>query len=241
MGFARENLLSCSWFPGTTSPWSGSLDAGAEQNVTVAPSAVDCLPGTDRAYLYLSSNGGAETVTVTLTVTPPPTGTIVVRVSLNGTGVCCMTVGLHRPGSEVPSYTATTNAAGEAGFTSVPEGTWYVVINPASADRNYLYWPTTSKMVSLSGGETETVDFPGSTVGRITAFVRAGGSPLPGVSVSVSGPVSRSAVTDATGRAVFTNLPVGTYTVSATIAGVGTRSRTVTLRGGQNLSVYLDF
>ncbi|MBI2835403.1 MAG: TonB-dependent receptor [Acidobacteria bacterium] len=42
---------------------------------------------------------------------------------------------------------------------------------------------------------------------------------LPGVNVDVAGPLNQSAVTDTQGEAHFLNLPVGTYTVKATLAG----------------------
>lgn len=54
------------------------------------------------------------------------------------------------------------------------------------------------------------------------------GSPLPGVSVRVTGPVlpqGRQAETDSAGRFLFDNLPPSTYTVTADLAGLGTATR----------------
>src|SRR5881296_1060249 len=62
--------------------------------------------------------------------------------------------------------------------------------------------------------------------GSISSIVRDnGGSPLPGVTVSVTGPVlpkGRDTGTDNSGNYSFQKLPPGTYTVTASLAGLGT-------------------
>lgn len=45
------------------------------------------------------------------------------------------------------------------------------------------------------------------------------GGRLPGVTVDITGPVNQSTVSDAQGEAHFLNLPVGTYTVKASLSG----------------------
>ena len=56
--------------------------------------------------------------------------------------------------------------------------------------------------------------------GRIDVTVEdASGARVPGVSVDLSGPVNLSQVTDAQGQAHFLNLTVGTYAVTARLAG----------------------
>jgi hypothetical protein len=45
------------------------------------------------------------------------------------------------------------------------------------------------------------------------------GGRLPGVSVDLTGPVNQNQVSDANGEAHFLNLPVGIYTVKATLSG----------------------
>ena len=45
------------------------------------------------------------------------------------------------------------------------------------------------------------------------------GGRLPGVNVDITGPVNQSTVSDGQGEAHFLNLPVGTYTVKATLSG----------------------
>ena len=58
------------------------------------------------------------------------------------------------------------------------------------------------------------------STGRIDAAVAdSTGAVLPGVTVEISGPQSRTAVTDALGEAHFLNLAPGTYTVNAKLSG----------------------
>jgi hypothetical protein len=62
--------------------------------------------------------------------------------------------------------------------------------------------------------------------GSISGYVRdSSGAPLPGVTVTVTGPVlpkARDIVTDSSGNYSFIKLPPGTYTVTAALAGLGT-------------------
>src|SRR5262249_26504639 len=56
--------------------------------------------------------------------------------------------------------------------------------------------------------------------GRIDVAIEdSTGGRLPGVNVDITGPSSQTLVTDAQGEAHFLNLPVGVYTVKATISG----------------------
>ena len=68
--------------------------------------------------------------------------------------------------------------------------------------------------------------------GSISGIVRDnGGSALPGVTVSVTGPVlpkGRDTVTDNGGNYSFQKLPPGTYTVTAKLAGYRTVTVTAT-------------
>jgi len=59
--------------------------------------------------------------------------------------------------------------------------------------------------------------------GRVDVAVEdSTGGRLPGVSVDLSGPVTQNQVSDAQGEAHFLNLPVGIYTVKATLSGFNT-------------------
>jgi len=53
------------------------------------------------------------------------------------------------------------------------------------------------------------------------------GAALPGVTVNVSGAITRQAVTDADGEYVFTDLAPGGYTLTATLPGFQPSSRTI--------------
>src|SRR5262245_51464934 len=56
--------------------------------------------------------------------------------------------------------------------------------------------------------------------GRIDVTIEdSTGGRLPGVSVDLSGPANQNQVSDAKGEAHFLNLPVGIYTVKATLSG----------------------
>ncbi|HYO14071.1 MAG TPA: TonB-dependent receptor [Thermoanaerobaculia bacterium] len=67
------------------------------------------------------------------------------------------------------------------------------------------------------------------TTGSVSGVVRAAdGSPLPGVTVTVSGPLlpaGRTAVTDEEGRFSVLRLPPGEYEVNAALEGMGSASR----------------
>ncbi len=67
--------------------------------------------------------------------------------------------------------------------------------------------------------------------GSISGAVRdGGGNPLPGVTVTITGPVlprGRDTVTQSSGTYAFQNLPPGAYTVTASLAGMGSVRSTV--------------
>jgi hypothetical protein len=59
--------------------------------------------------------------------------------------------------------------------------------------------------------------------GRVDVTIEdSTGGRLPGVNVDIAGPVNQSQVTDAQGEAHFLNLPVGIYSVKATLSGFNT-------------------
>src|SRR5262245_32944073 len=56
--------------------------------------------------------------------------------------------------------------------------------------------------------------------GRVDVTVEdSTGGRLPGVNVDLTGPANQTQVTDAQGEAHFLNLPVGVYTVKASLSG----------------------
>src|SRR5262245_35769847 len=71
--------------------------------------------------------------------------------------------------------------------------------------------------VTIGGASTASAQV---FTGRIDVTIEdATGGRLPGVNVDLTGPVSQSQVSDAEGQAHFLNLPVGTYTVKASLSG----------------------
>lgn len=59
------------------------------------------------------------------------------------------------------------------------------------------------------------------------------GNPLPGVTVKLQGPVSRSASTNVEGNYTFGNLPSGTYEIAFSYIGFATLTKQITLKDGQ--------
>jgi len=81
------------------------------------------------------------------------------------------------------------------------------------------------------------------TTGTLQGTVENSGTPLPGVTVEAKSPNllgSRTAVTDAQGRFTLTGMPPGTYTVTATLEGMGTKSETVQLGLSQAATMKIE-
>src|SRR5262245_3530776 len=71
--------------------------------------------------------------------------------------------------------------------------------------------------VTIGGASTASAQV---FTGRIDVTIEdATGGRLPGVNVDLTGPVNQSQISDAAGQAHFLNLPVGTYTVKASLSG----------------------
>src|SRR5262245_45552719 len=71
--------------------------------------------------------------------------------------------------------------------------------------------------ITIGGGSAASAQV---FTGRIDVTIEdATGGRLPGVNVDLIGPVNQSQVSDAEGQAHFLNLPVGTYTVKASLSG----------------------
>lgn len=71
--------------------------------------------------------------------------------------------------------------------------------------------------ITIGGASTASAQI---FTGRIDVTIEdATGGRLPGVNVDLTGPVNQSQISDAEGQAHFLNLPVGTYTVKASLSG----------------------
>ncbi|MEV0612238.1 S8 family serine peptidase [Nonomuraea sp. NPDC050404] len=74
---------------------------------------------------------------------------------------------------------------------------------------------------------------PDEGLGDLSGSVTAGGGPVAGVMVSVSGPLSRSVTTGADGGYAIPRLPAGQYELTAAKFGYGTATSTVTITADQ--------
>ena len=118
--------------------------------------------------------------------------------------------------------TETTNAQGEATFTSIPTG-------------QYTF-TATSGYDSKTAVVTIAADTPASTtitlpaMGSVDFIVTSGSGPVPGAKISVT--VNGSKIdknSGADGKASFANLPVGNYTFDITCTGYESKSQSVTI------------
>jgi len=116
----------------------------------------------------------------------------------------------------------TTNAAGQAAFTGVPQGTWPVA---ASLGLQQAHGSCTV----TSQGQVATVTVSFAPTAGLHGIVRdALGNPQPYLSVSCGRGVPATA-TDANGAYAFPLLPLGSYTVTAATAQGRTGSATAIL------------
>ncbi|MSR22772.1 MAG: carboxypeptidase regulatory-like domain-containing protein [Gemmatimonadetes bacterium] len=133
-----------------------------------------------------------------------------VRGSVTVEGVSLAGVTVELTGRETQSIT--TDGAGGYEFGSVPAGAYVVSIRDLPDDASF---PATSRTAVVSGSHTETVDFTGNFIrtASIGGTVLTGARGLGGVTVLLTGSVSRSAITDANGTFRFSGLRSGDYRV----------------------------
>ena len=114
-------------------------------------------------------------------------------------------------GFSCSSYTLYTITPSKTGYCFSPEN---LSIIPRSNTDNYTHLDFTSSLACFS------------ISGTITSQE---GVPVPGVTVELSGNLSASAVTNASGHYIFSNLRNGTYTITPSQISAPPESRTVTL------------
>ncbi len=134
------------------------------------------------------------------------------------------------------SRTFTTISDGVFLFRSLPAGSYTVQL--ALASYATLSTVTSGQLgQTLDLGSLSLAKSQGATSGTIQGIVTdvATGAPLAGVSVSASG-VATSVLTDAAGRYQIPNVPAGTITVTATLAGYSPASATSSLSAGGMLN-----
>lgn len=91
----------------------------------------------------------------------------------------------------------------------------YSVAISGFAVADYVFRETIQNAV-VRANETAVVSFHGTeaSTATLSVAVSMGTAPAPGINVAIAGPAARSSVTTADGKAVFTSLPRGTYSVS---------------------------
>lgn len=141
-----------------------------------------------------------------------------------------------------PPRSASTGTDGVYRFDGVPTGTWTVTLVPPEG----ATFPETSRPVTPAPGQEVRADFQG-TLPRTAVLegrVVVGGTPFPGVELRLTGPESRSTLSDSAGAFRFDALVRGEYRLR--LAGIDPTRwafadtlRTVAVATGAELA--LDF
>ncbi len=172
-----------------------------------------------------ATNAGTFPVTAQITASEPPDSVAannaasnsltVVRLanlagsvrcgSTNGPALAAVTVSLV--GSNEPPQSVVTGADGTFVFSNLAVGPYTL-----SASTNGYGFSPTNLTVDLQA----TTNLPPwvATPRFVVAEVRAGGTAVPGIAVQLTGAAAAQGLTDAAGRAVFTNLNPGVYVLT---------------------------
>lgn len=246
-----------------TVTWAGSAVSGATVTLTGGPRSLN-LTGTSNGsgqvtfttipagsgYTATATKSGQSASNPAVSVTGGsttsvglalPTGTITVNVKWSTYAISGATVTLTG-GPQSLNLSASTDASGNATFTSVPAGGSYSVSATKST------WSASQSSISVTGGSTTNVNLTlsGGTTGTLTVNVKRSGVNQSGATVLIQGGplgfagATITATTDGSGNAVFT-LPTGSgYTVKGYKCSVsnpksGTNS-SVTVNTGANTS-----
>jgi hypothetical protein len=148
-------------------------------------------------------------------------------------------------------YTALTNSSGYATFTNVTPTTYIFTATAPGYQPNTVTasvtCPYTIVNIPLTANTTSTtppIQYPNGTVGySITVYTYyENGQPAANAEVQVYNGTQliASGVTDVQGEYVFTGIPAGTYTVTATLSGY-TLSKTVTLPPSATVTFTFPF
>lgn len=125
--------------------------------------------------------------------------------STNGPALAAVTVTLAA--SNQPPRSVVTGAGGTFTFSNLIAGPYTL-----SASTNGYSFSPPHQTLDLQ----TTTNLPPfvATPRFVVAEVRAGGSAVPGIAVQLTGPAAAQGLTDAAGRAVFTNLNPGVYVLT---------------------------
>jgi len=130
---------------------------------------------------------------------------------------------------------AVASATSEAGYYWIPDvepGTYMVAVSAAG-------YESSSETVTVLAGEITTLNFelpplPGTVNGTVTNSLT--GEPVAGATVTANG---YSAITDSSGAYVIPDVPIGTYTVTASAEKYVNQSKTATVTA--DTTTTLDF
>lgn len=154
-------------------------------------------------------------------------------VSSNGSGVAGVTVTASGPGGTLSTV---TNANGDYTFPRLVSGDYEITITTPGG---YVAAGPGTRAEQVGADDVEDVDFALARLGSFDGVVRdAGGGPVSGVVVEVSGPGgTQQLTTDADGSYGLGALPPGTYTLTVvapagtTVVGAATRTVVITAVG----------
>ncbi|WP_223692845.1 MSCRAMM family protein [Leifsonia poae] len=183
---------------------------------------------------------GSESPIVDVDFVVAANPTISGTVTAGGTGVAGVTVTAVGPGGTETTVTATD---GTYSFPRVPSGGYTVTVTPPAGST--VDGPA-SQSVTVATNDVTDVDFALAKAGSIAGAVDDGTTPVPGATVTVSGPGGSTVLTtDASGAYALGSLPSGTYTITLTVpAGYTAGSpltKTVTVTAAGEAFVDQDF
>ncbi len=160
----------------------------------------------------------------------PTTHAISGTVTLSGSPLSGVTVTLSGAGSG----TATTSSTGTYSFASLVDGAY--TVTPSRGGSTFV---PTSRSVTLAGADSPANNFAATATPishAISGAVTVGGSPLSGVTMTLSGAGSGTTTTSSTGTYSFASLADGAYTVTPSRGGYtfAPTNRSVTLVGADS-------
>ncbi|MDQ1713573.1 MAG: large repetitive protein [Frankiaceae bacterium] len=223
---------------------SGSPVPGATVTITAQPAALSTngsgqvtfsglVPGT---YAVTASKDGDSVTQNTTTVAapnaltialPPADAAVTVTVKEGTVVVSGATVVAQSSGG---SATGTTNASGVVTLTGLPAGSYSITATTVDGRSG------TTAGVTLTAGSTAAANVAvTASTGRFDVTVLRAGNPQSGATVSLTGPASPSANTDANGKHSFVSLPPGDYTINVTF-GAFSGSATITVVAGGTIA-----
>lgn len=162
-------------------------------------------------------------------------------VRANGSGIAGVTV---TASNGTDTISAVTDSTGAYRFARLPAGTYTVTMTTPGG---YTAVGPTTRSETLTTTDIANADFELARLGTIDGFVTAdGGTPVPGVTVTVTGPSGpQQLITDADGAYGLGDLPPGTYVITVSAPDgmevVGAASLTAVVTGAGEVIVDQNF